>query len=49
MAKNAGVVALDPYQQPIARLRGVGPAVAEKLAARGLETLQDLWLWLPRG
>jgi len=29
-------------------LPGVGPAVAEKLAARGLLTLQDLWLHLPR-
>ncbi len=28
-------------------LPGVGPAVAEKLAARGLLTLQDLWLHLP--
>ena len=38
----------DPHQQPIAGLRGVGPAVAAKLAARGLVTLQDLWLHLPR-
>ena len=29
-------------------LPGVGPAVAEKLAARGLLSLQDLWLHLPR-
>ena len=29
-------------------LPGVGPAVAGKLAARGLFTLQDLWLHLPR-
>jgi len=29
-------------------LSGVGPAMAEKLAARGLQTLQDLWLHLPR-
>ncbi|KAF1711543.1 ATP-dependent DNA helicase RecG [Pseudoxanthomonas kalamensis DSM 18571] len=33
---------------PIASLKGVGPRVAEKLAARGLLTLQDLWLHLPR-
>ena len=34
--------------QPIAgQLTGVGPRVAEKLAARGLLTLQDLWLHLP--
>ncbi|WP_202845316.1 ATP-dependent DNA helicase RecG [Luteimonas saliphila] len=29
-------------------LPGVGKAVAEKFAARGLHTLQDLWLHLPR-
>ncbi len=34
---------------PLARLTGVGPRVAEKLAARGLSTLRDLWLQLPRG
>ena len=33
----------------LSSLPGVGPRAAEKLAARGLETLQDLWLWLPRG
>jgi ATP-dependent DNA helicase RecG len=32
----------------LATLAGVGPRVAEKLAARGLLTLQDLWLQLPR-
>ncbi|MCY7313490.1 MAG: ATP-dependent DNA helicase RecG [Pseudoxanthomonas sp.] len=36
------------FNQPIAGLlRGVGPRMAEKLAARGLLTLQDLWLHLP--
>ena len=36
------------FSQPIAgQLSGVGPRVAEKLAARGLLTLQDLWLHLP--
>ncbi|TDK23259.1 ATP-dependent DNA helicase RecG [Luteimonas aestuarii] len=35
-------------QAPLTTLSGVGPAVAEKLAARGLVTLQDLWLHLPR-
>jgi len=36
------------FNQPIAgQLSGVGPRVAEKLAARGLLTLQDLWLHLP--
>ena len=31
----------------LAQLPGVGPKVAEKFAARGLLTLQDLWLHLP--
>ena len=36
------------FSQPIAgSLPGAGPRVAEKLAARGLLTLQDLWLHLP--
>ena len=33
---------------PITALAGVGPVLAEKLAARGLLSLQDLWLHLPR-
>jgi ATP-dependent DNA helicase RecG len=33
---------------PLTRLSGVGDKVAEKLAARGLVTLQDLWFHLPR-
>ncbi|MEP6634437.1 MAG: OB-fold nucleic acid binding domain-containing protein, partial [Luteimonas sp.] len=33
---------------PLTALQGVGTRVAEKLAARGLLTLQDLWLQLPR-
>jgi len=32
---------------PLSSLRGVGAAAAEKLAARGLATIQDLWLHLP--
>ena len=35
-------------ETPLTTLRGVGTRVAEKLAARGLLTLQDLWLQLPR-
>jgi len=35
-------------ETPLGALVGVGPRVAEKLAARGLLTLQDLWLQLPR-
>jgi ATP-dependent DNA helicase RecG len=31
----------------LAALSGIGPKVAEKFAARGLTTLQDLWLHLP--
>ena len=34
---------------PLATLAGVGPVLAEKLAARGLLTLQDLWWLMPRG
>ena len=33
---------------PLTVLPGVGRVMAEKLAARGLLTLQDLWLHLPR-
>jgi ATP-dependent DNA helicase RecG len=33
---------------PLTALPGCGPKVAEKLASRGLATLQDLWLQLPR-
>ena len=41
--------ALAPVgETPLGTLPGVGPKVREKLAARGLETLQDLWLQLPR-
>src|SRR5690606_17603205 len=33
----------------LSTLAGVGPKIAEKLAVRGLDTLQDRWLQLPRG
>lgn len=33
---------------PLARLPGAGPRVAEKLAQRGLERVRDLWFLLPR-
>ncbi|MFT3761217.1 MAG: ATP-dependent DNA helicase RecG [Pseudoxanthomonas sp.] len=39
--------AASAFDQPIGRLSGAGPRVLEKLAARGLTTLQDLWLHLP--
>lgn len=48
MPIRKGGTSADLHQQPISSLRGVGPRVAEKLAARGLATLQDLWLQLPR-
>ncbi|TXH75930.1 MAG: ATP-dependent DNA helicase RecG [Lysobacteraceae bacterium] len=35
-------------EESIRQLSGVGPSVAEKLATRGLLTLQDLWFFLPR-
>lgn len=35
-------------ETPLTALPGCGPKVAEKLAARGLACLQDLWLQLPR-
>ncbi len=38
----------DVAAQPLIQLNGVGDVVAEKLAARGLMTLQDLWFHLPR-
>ncbi len=38
----------DIAAQPLTRLNGVGDVVAEKFAARGLLTLQDLWFHLPR-
>ena len=38
---------IDLSAEPLSHLPGVGPRVAEKLAARGLLTMQDLWLHLP--
>lgn len=38
----------DAGRTPVSALSGVGPKVAEKLVARGLATLGDLWLHLPR-
>jgi len=46
--KTAVTPALAPSgEASLAMLAGVGPAVAAKLAARGLVSLQDLWLQLP--
>src|SRR5205807_2153755 len=40
--------AADPLATPVIELRGVGPAIAEKLQAKGLRTVGDLLLNLPR-
>ncbi|RMH93297.1 ATP-dependent DNA helicase RecG [Lysobacter pythonis] len=49
MARKARPVpAIAGGDTPLAALPGVGPQTAEKLAARGLARLADLWLWLPR-
>ncbi|MFK3650972.1 ATP-dependent DNA helicase RecG [Lysobacter enzymogenes] len=48
MARHPDGPAVDLETQPLPRMPGVGPRVAEKLAARGLLTLQDFWLQLPR-
>lgn len=37
----------DVARQSLSTLRGVGPQLAQRLAARGLHVLQDLWLHLP--
>jgi ATP-dependent DNA helicase RecG len=47
MPIRKGGAPVDLQQQRLNTLPGVGPRVAEKLAARGLCTLQDLWLHLP--
>jgi ATP-dependent DNA helicase RecG len=47
--KAARKASLSPAgEAPLSTLPGVGPRVAEKLAARGLLSVQDLWLQLPR-
>jgi RecG-like helicase len=47
MPKRTGGPAVDPLSQSVTSLPGVGPAVAGKLAARGLVLVQDLWFHLP--
>jgi ATP-dependent DNA helicase RecG len=46
--KAAAPILAPAGDAPLSHLPGVGPRVAEKLAARGLLALQDLWLQLPR-
>ncbi|MBB1060203.1 ATP-dependent DNA helicase RecG [Marilutibacter spongiae] len=48
MPKRKDGPAVDPLQQALTALPGVGPKLAEKLAARGLFHVQDLWFHLPR-
>ncbi|WP_318241117.1 ATP-dependent DNA helicase RecG [Stenotrophomonas lacuserhaii] len=47
MARKAAPALAPSGEASLAMLAGVGPAVAGKLQARGLGTLQDLWLHLP--
>ncbi len=47
MSARRDLATLDLSTEPLSRLAGVGPRVAAKLEARGLSTLQDLWLHLP--
>ncbi|WP_313400946.1 ATP-dependent DNA helicase RecG [Stenotrophomonas sp.] len=47
MSARRDFATLDLSTEPLSRLAGVGPRVAAKLEARGLTTLQDLWLHLP--
>ncbi|QIK81065.1 ATP-dependent DNA helicase RecG [Lysobacter sp. HDW10] len=35
-------------ERALSTLPGIGPAIANKLAAAGLLQLRDLWFWLPR-
>ena len=46
-AAPAAAAAAAAAEQPLAALRGVGPALAAALAQRGLERVQDLWFHLP--
>ncbi len=46
-AEPEPVPALRPTD-PVSRLRGVGPVVAERLARCGLRTIYDLLMWFPR-
>ena len=46
--KTRPAPAIEGGDTPLSALPGVGPQSVAKLAARGLEKLRDLWLWLPR-
>jgi len=40
--------AIDPLGAPTSTLPGIGPALAARLAERGLVTIEDLLWWVPR-
>ncbi len=46
-ARDASGSLYEALLQPVTELRGVGPSLAEKLAARGVRVLGDLLLHLP--
>ncbi|HRO87533.1 MAG TPA: hypothetical protein PLH21_05825, partial [Chiayiivirga sp.] len=47
MQPDASSAGADPARRPVTGLKGTGPALTARLAARGIATLQDLWLHLP--
>ncbi len=47
MQPDASSAGADPARRPVTGLKGTGPALTARLAARGITTLQDLWLHLP--
>ncbi len=47
MQPDASGARADPARIPVSELKGAGPVLAARLAARGIATLQDLWLHLP--
>src|SRR5687768_11029026 len=44
---NASCALAEAEQRPVTTLRGVGPALAERLARLGIERVQDLLFCLP--
>ncbi len=47
MQPDASGARADPARIPVSELKGAGPVLAVRLAARGIVCLQDLWLHLP--
>jgi ATP-dependent DNA helicase RecG len=48
LAMAAAAAALDPLAAPTTSLPGIGPSLAEKLAEKGLTTVEDLLWMVPR-